>query len=69
MVISNIRKLKFDQLLPLHGLLETVLGKKIEWFADEASNTIGAIAGCASGASAQSDQASAGAAANAGRYG
>jgi hypothetical protein len=45
MVISNIRKLKFDQLLPLHGLLETVLGKEVEWFADEASNTIGTIAG------------------------
>jgi hypothetical protein len=45
MVISNISKLKFDRLFPLHGLLETLIGKEVEWFADEASNTIGTIAG------------------------
>ena len=45
MVISNISKLKFDQLLPMHGLLETVIGKEVEWFADDGSKTIGTIAG------------------------
>jgi hypothetical protein len=44
-VIGNISKLKFDQLLPLHGLLETLVGKEVEWFADDVSNTIGTIAG------------------------
>jgi hypothetical protein len=45
MVIRKIRKFNFDQLLSWHGLLETFLGKQVEWFTDEASNIIGTIAG------------------------
>jgi hypothetical protein len=45
MVIRRFRKLNFDQLLSLHGLLETFLGKQVEWFTDEASNIIGTVAG------------------------
>jgi hypothetical protein len=43
-VIRSICKWEFDRLLPLHTLLETFIGKEVEWFSDAVENTIGTIA-------------------------
>jgi hypothetical protein len=42
--IKSIGRWKFDRLLPLHTLLETSIGKEVEWFSDAVENTIGTIA-------------------------
>jgi len=43
-VIKSIGRWEFDRLLPLHTLLETFIGKEVEWFSDAVENTIGTIA-------------------------
>jgi hypothetical protein len=44
-VIRSIGRWEFDRLLPLHTLLETFIGKEVEWFRDDVRNIIGTVAG------------------------
>jgi hypothetical protein len=42
--VKNISSWKFNRFLPLHNHLGTVIGKEVEWFADDPENGIGTIA-------------------------
>ena len=44
MSVKSISSLKFNRFLPTRNHLRTVIGKGVEWFADDSENTIGAIA-------------------------
>jgi len=42
--LKNISNCQFNQFLPAGNQLGTVIGKEIEWFADDPENEIGTIA-------------------------
>jgi hypothetical protein len=42
--IKNICRPEFERFLRFHAILETSIGKEIEWFSDAVENTIGTIA-------------------------
>jgi hypothetical protein len=42
--VKNISSCKFNRFLPAHNQLGTVIGKEVEWFADDFENNIGTIA-------------------------
>ena len=44
MRIKNICRPEFERFLRFHALLETAIGKEVEWFSDAVENTIGTIA-------------------------
>jgi hypothetical protein len=44
MRIKNIDRDQFDQLLPAHRVLERLIGKEIEWFANRAKTCLGTVA-------------------------
>ena len=44
MAIKSIGRWEFDKLLEYHRVLESFMGKQVEWFADKARNLIGTIA-------------------------
>ena len=44
MRIKNIDRNQFDQLLPAHRVLEHLIGKEVEWFANRAKTCLGTIA-------------------------
>lgn len=41
--LRNISRTEFDKLFPNRPLLEKYTGELVEWFANEANNTLGAI--------------------------
>ncbi len=44
MSVRSISSWKFNRFLPTRNHLGTVIGKEVEWFADDPENTIGTIA-------------------------
>jgi hypothetical protein len=42
--IKNLSRWKFQRFLRFHAILETAIGKEVEWFSDAVENTIGTIA-------------------------
>jgi hypothetical protein len=42
--IKNICRPEFERFLRFHAILETAIGKEVEWFSDAVENTIGTIA-------------------------
>jgi len=42
--VKSISSLKFNRFLPIRNHLRTVIGKEVEWYADDPENTIGTIA-------------------------
>lgn len=44
MAIKKIDRSEFNQFIPHHLVLESLIGKRIVWFANKAKNLIGAIA-------------------------
>ncbi len=44
MAIKSIGRHEFNQLLPHHLVLESLMGEQVEWFANKAKNLIGTIA-------------------------
>lgn len=44
MRIKNICRPEFEGFLRFHAILETAIGKEVEWFSDAVENTIGTIA-------------------------
>lgn len=44
MSVKSISSRKFNRFLPAHNHLGTVIGKEVEWFADDPENSIGTIA-------------------------
>ena len=44
MSVKSISSLKFNRFLPSRNHLRTVIGKEVEWYADDPENTIGTIA-------------------------
>jgi hypothetical protein len=42
--IKNIFRPEFERFLRFHAILETAIGKEIEWFSDAVESTIGTIA-------------------------
>jgi hypothetical protein len=44
--IKNICRPEFERFLRFHAILETAIGKEVEWFSDAIENTIGTIAFC-----------------------
>ena len=48
MRIKHICRTEFERFLRFHAILETAIGKEVEWFSDAVENTIGTIAFCRS---------------------
>ena len=46
MQIKNICRSEFERFLQFHAILESAIGKEVEWFSDAVENTIGTIALC-----------------------
>jgi hypothetical protein len=44
MTINSIPGARFDRLLTANVFLEPVIGKEVEWFADDAETTLGTVA-------------------------
>jgi len=44
--IKNICRSEFERFLQFHAILESAIGKEVEWFSDAVENTIGTIALC-----------------------
>jgi hypothetical protein len=44
MAIKCISRLEFDQFLPSHSILESLIGGEVEWCVDDSANTIGTLA-------------------------
>lgn len=44
MAIKTIGRCEFDQLLPHHLVLESLMGEQVTWFANKTKNLIGTIA-------------------------
>jgi hypothetical protein len=42
--IKGISRWKFERFLRFHAILETAIGKEVEWCSDAVENTIGSIA-------------------------
>ena len=45
-MIKNICRLKFEQFLQFHVILELAMSREVEWFSDAMENTMGTIAFC-----------------------
>jgi len=43
-MIKNVCRPEFERFLRFHAILETAVGREVEWFSDAAENTIGTIA-------------------------
>lgn len=44
MIINAITRSEFDQLLPHHPALESMMVEQVEWFSNRSGNLLGAIA-------------------------
>ena len=44
MSVKSISSSKFNRFLPTRNNLRTVIGKEVEWYADDPENSIGTIA-------------------------
>lgn len=44
MSVKSISSCKFNRFLPTRNHLRTVIGKEVEWYADDPENSIGTIA-------------------------
>ena len=44
MSVKSISSWKFNRFLPTRNHLKTVIGKEVEWYADDPENNIGTIA-------------------------
>ena len=44
MAIKTIGRCEFDQLLPHHRVLESLMGNQVTWFSNKTKNLIGTIA-------------------------